>query len=194
MEALMSAYDTVAAQIAAQSELGQAAAQPPQAMAAQVAAGVAAATVPGVTSVDPAQLLAIVQQLQAQVESMAEERAAEKTAHLPGIVQVANTILADLTSRDSALGSNSRVLEPAVAKAKALADAASAAASSGDVSELVTLGAALERHLARVGPSAASADVSYAQQLVGEDLPEAAANLRKPKAAAGQGPVKHTFN
>jgi hypothetical protein len=202
----MSAYDTVAAQIGAQSELGHArplGGQAPDALGEQVAQGVAASP-QGITSVDPEQLLAIVQQLQQQVQDMADERAAEKTAHLPGVVQVAKSILDDLTLRDSALGSNSRVLEPAVAKAKALADAASAAADSGDITELVTLGRALESHLARGANAANSADISYMQQLGGEDLPEAAATMPKParvpaaaqpsQATPARGPVVHTFN
>jgi hypothetical protein len=206
----MSAYDEVAARIAAQSELGQAAplqGQAPDALGQQVAAGVAGAAPPGTTGVDVAELLAFVQQLQARVEAVEAERAAEKTAGLPDVVVRAEQILADLQHRHGALSAASP-LQGAVDRAGALLDAAKAAVDSGDSSELLSLAGALEKHLGRVAGPAASADISYARQLVGEDLVEAAANLRKPSSVvAGSvvsrsdapvprklGPVVHTFS
>lgn len=169
----------------------------------QLAAGGA-----GTTSVDPDQLLALVQQLQERVQQVEDERAAERTAGLPDVVVRAEQILADLTHRHGALSAASP-LEPAVARARALVDAARAAVESGDTGELLTLAGALGKHLARVAPMAASADVSYSLQLVEEDLPEAAAGIRGPAlpgAVPGQvphpaaqtpaparGPVTHTF-
>jgi hypothetical protein len=172
----------------------------------QVAAGVGAAP-PGTTGVDVAELLAFVQQLQARVEAVEAERAAEKTAGLPDVVVRAEQILADLQHRHGALSAASP-LQGAVDRAGALLDAAKAAVDSGDSTELLSLAGALEKHLARVAGPAASADISYARQLVGEDLVDAAANLRKPSnVVAGSvvsrsdapvprklGPVVHTFS
>lgn len=161
----------------------------------------------GATSVDAEQLLALVRQLQSRVQQVEDERAAERTAGLPDVVVRAEQILADLTHRHGALSAASP-LAPAVERAAKLVDAARAAVESGSTGELLTLADALGRHLARVAPAAASADVSYAAQLVSEDLPEAAAAIRGPSAApAGQvphaaaqtpaparGPVTHTFH
>jgi hypothetical protein len=160
------------------------------------------------TSVDVAQLLAMVQALQARVDQSDAQRAAEQTAGQPGVVTIAEDLLADLTHRHGALGTRSP-LGPAVEKAGALADAAKAAADSGDTTDLLSLAGALEKHLTRVAPAAASADISVARQMVGEDLPEAAAALHKPAAVPAataapaqapaaaatpaSGPVTHKF-
>jgi hypothetical protein len=187
----MSANDVVAAQIGAQAELGQASAlqgQDPAALGQQVAAGVASS--PGVTSVDASQLLALVQQMQARLETVEAERAAEKRTGLPSIVQQAELIYAHLAHRNSALAGVG-ALADITAKAATLVDAAKSAATSGDASEAITLAGALARRLSR---ASAPVDVSYPLQLLEEDFPETAAALRKPAtAAAGPGPVVHTF-
>ena len=202
----MSTPDAAARQqIAAQAELGSAApfggATPQQAGQQMAEAGA------GATSVDTDALFALIKSLQDRVQTVEDERAAERTQGLPDVVVRAEQILADLTHRHGALSAASP-LSGAVDRAGKLVDAARAAVDSGDAGELLTLAAALGKHLARVGPAAASADVSYSRQLVDEDLPEAAAAIRGPsnspaglvphaaaasRPAPARGPVVHTF-
>jgi hypothetical protein len=178
----MSTPNEIAAQqIGAQAELRNV--QPLQGAPDASLGAQAAEAGAAVTSVDAEQLLALVQTLQARVEAVEAERAAERTAGLPDVVIRAEQILADLTHRHGAL-SVASPLQGAVDRAAALVGAAKAAVTSGSTAELLSLAAALEKNLARVAPAAASADVSYALQLVGEDLPEAAANIRGPAPAA----------
>jgi hypothetical protein len=187
----MSASDVVAARIGTQAELGASAlrGQSPADLGQQVAAGVASST-PGVTSVDAAQLLALVQQMQARLEAVEAERAAEKREGLPSIVAQAELIYAHLAHRNSALA-GAGDLADITDRAAGLVDAARSAAASGDASEAVILAGALARRLSR---ASAPVDVSYPLQLLQEDFPETAAALRKPAAAgAGPGPVVHTF-
>jgi hypothetical protein len=139
--------------------------------------------------VDISELLAQLQALQDRVGQVEDERAAERVKGQPGIVQRAEQILAQLTHRHLA-GSEASALAGAVDRAGKLVEAAKAAADSGDAGEALTLAAALSRHLTRVGPAAASVDVSYPQQLLDEDFPEAAAAVRPPKAAPAAGAPK----
>jgi hypothetical protein len=161
------------------------------------------------TSVDIGALLKQVQALQARVDQDQAQRAAEQSAGQPGVVSRAEDLLADLVGRHGALGARSP-LQPAVDKATALVEAAKTAADSGDTTDLLSLAGALEKHLTRMAPAAASAGLGHAIQLVGEDLPEAASALRAQLAAAApataapaqdpaaatpaSGPVTHTFN
>lgn len=196
--------EAAAQQIQGQAELGSAATSPgaPDAVVGQQLAAAGA----GATDIDVAALLAQLNALQSTVAGMQAAQAAAGASDQPGIVQRAEDLLADLTHRNGALGARS-ALGPAVEKAAALVESAKSAAESGDTSEFLTLAGALGKHLARVSPAAASADISYARQLVDEDIPEAAAAVKPaaapaataapaqaPAAAApARGPVTHTF-
>jgi hypothetical protein len=166
-------------QIQGQAELGQAAPMH-NADAGDLGQQVAASGA-GAQATDVEALLAELRKLQDRVATVEDERAAERVKDKPGIVQRAEQILAQLAHRHGA-GSDYSVLGGAVERAEALVEAAKAAVDSGDPAEAIDLAGALSKHLARVGPAAASVDVSYPQQLLDEDFPESAAAVRKPAA------------
>lgn len=171
------------AQIAAQQELGRTAPMDdaaPGELGQQVASSGA-----GATDVDVQALLAQLRELQGRVQSVEDERAAEKVQGLPDVVVRAEQILADLTHRHGALSAGSP-LGDIVDRAGALVEAARGAVESGDSGELLTLAGALGKRLARVASAAASADISFARQLVDEDLPEAAAAIRPARQPGAQ--------
>lgn len=173
-------------QIQGQAELGQAA---PMASAdpGQLGQHVAESGA-GAQATDVDALMAELHKLQQRVATVEDERAAERVKDKPGIVQRAEQILAQLTHRHGA-GSDYSVLGGAVDRAAALLEASKSAVDSGDPAEALDLAGALSKHLARVGPAAASVDVSYPQQLLEEDFPESAQTVRKPRAAPAPAPA-----
>jgi hypothetical protein len=170
-------------QIQGQAELGQAA--PMQSRDTAELGEQVASSGAGATEVDVQALLAQLEEFRRRIDAVEDDRAAERVKDQPGIVQRAELILAHLAHRHAA-GSGFSVLGPAVEKAEALVDAAKAAVDSGDTGEALTLAGALSKHLTRVGPAAASVDVSYPQQLLDEDFPESAAAVRPARTAAPQ--------
>jgi hypothetical protein len=168
-----------AAQIQGQAELGSATG--PQASEAQIGADAVAAGA-GAQEVDVKALLAQLQALQARVETVESERASEKTDSLPSVVQQAQLFYDQLSHRHQALSAGS-LLGDVVAQAGDLVDEAKAAVDSGSGDKLLTLAGAISKGLARLANASASADLSYPRQILDEDLPTSAAEL-KPSAKA----------
>jgi hypothetical protein len=178
-------FAEAAAQIRGQHEL--AGSSPLQGQTSEDVGRQAQAAGAEVTGVNVEELFAFIRQLQERVEAVEAERAQERKGTSPGIVAKAEQILADLTHRHGALGQAS-VLGDAVDKAARLVEAAKAADDSGDGTAVTSLAGALGKHLSRVASAASSADISYARQLVEEDLPEIVADL-KPRPSVVQGDV-----
>jgi hypothetical protein len=179
-------FAEAAAQIRGQQEL--AGAEPLQGQAPADVGQQAVAAGAAVTHVDTDELLAYIRDLQGRVEAVEAERAAEKKAGVPSVVAWAEQIASDLAGRHAALSAN-KVLGPAVEKAGKLVEIARAAAESGDGTALAAAAQALSGHLGRVASAASSADISYAQQIAAEHLPDAIAELKAPPPSMLQGQV-----
>jgi hypothetical protein len=131
-----------------------------------------------VTGVDAGELLSYIRDLEKRVQNVEAERQAERTAGKPGVVLVAQNLVDQLRHRHEALG-GSPVLKDALDLAVKVADAAATAVDTGSGAELLSLTGALAAKLTRVATAAASADISYPLQIASEDLPEAAAGIRR---------------
>jgi hypothetical protein len=141
--------------------------------------------------IDADELLSYIRSLEARVQQVEDERAQERDAGKPDLVQTAELILGHVAHRASALGKGS-VLDALVPKAADLVEAAKRAVDTGDGSEVSSMAGALAAGITRVASAAASADVSYPLQLVAEDLPAVVAKLRKSSTVRGEVLSSHT--
>lgn len=140
----------------------------------QAGAGVGA----GETSVDTDQLLAMIQQMQQQVNAMQDERNAGTADPVTGTVQtIQDLLIFHGDPAASELGED-------------LADAAKNGLESGDLSRVTAIGGKLSKYLKRHPP--APGDNHYSRQLgdfVDVHLPESVENYQPPAQARGSLPA-----
>lgn len=181
-EQLAAAADQLRAQAAATPA-------PPLPSEAEMAAGLAAkqsAAPSGVTDVDAAQLLAIIQQLQARVDSLEDDKAKGTPAPVVGTAETIRDLL-----KVHAAHNPQTDHAPVLALADDAVDAAGNALESGDGGELRKIGDRLVRAIRKIHPG--PGDHHYLNQALGfaeDHLPDAIDSLqpkreRTPAAALG---------
>lgn len=172
-------YEAARSQVAGGQDAGQPLTAPDDQLGAQVAAGQAAAGVSmGATDVDVSQLLAAIQQMQARVETLEEEKRAQ---HAPALVGTAESLRDLLKLHSAGDPAHADVLR----HAEDLVDAANNTVKSGDTGPVTAIAAKIEKWLRRNHPGPGE-NAYYRQALdfAGPHLEDAVDSFEPPQRSA----------
>ena len=176
-------------QIAAQ-QAGQPLAADPAELAAQLAAGQAAADQPvgaAPDGPDPAQLLAMIQELQSKYTKLEAERRTAGTAPLIATAESFRNAVADHVSGKTTGAQDADKHAEIQGLADDLLDAAHNAVTSGDGGPVLRLAQRIERALARIHPGPGDHHYFRQAESFAADIPEAAEDLAPPTSFAAVG-------